>query len=167
MKIIDIARKGNVVRFYLGEKTAEWGWANPDFKDSAGKTPEWLKPSDAYYGDDWDDVPYEHNAGPVYDEFVKGVQDKSYPFDSMILEPNDGELNPSYCMDDFVERKAPRLLIVSKEAQEALYDEGNGHSTWYYDGSYSAAKEAIADWESGHGKRLDGVEEIYLGDEIQ
>ena len=28
MEVIDFERKGNVVRFYLGEKTEEWGWTN-------------------------------------------------------------------------------------------------------------------------------------------
>ena len=52
MKIIDFERKGNVVRFYLGEKTEDWGWTRPDYKRSDGTTPDWLKPSDRYYGDD-------------------------------------------------------------------------------------------------------------------
>ena len=47
MKIIDFDKKGNVVRFYLGKD---------DLND--------------YWGDDWNDVPYEHNAGTVYDEFI-------------------------------------------------------------------------------------------------
>ena len=46
LKIIDFEKKGNVVRFYYG-------------KDSLK---EW-------YGDDWDDRPYEHNAGEVYHRF--------------------------------------------------------------------------------------------------
>ena len=40
MKIIDFAKKGNVVRFFLGKD---------DLK-------EW-------WGDDWDDCPYEHKYG--------------------------------------------------------------------------------------------------------
>ena len=72
-KIIDFEVKGNVVRFYLGNKTDEWGWTNKNYKDRNGNTPDWLKPNDTYYGDDWDDVPYEHNAGLVYDKFVKGT----------------------------------------------------------------------------------------------
>ncbi len=52
MKIIDFERKGNIVRFYLGEKTKDWGWTRPDYKDYDGKTPNWLKPCDKYYGDD-------------------------------------------------------------------------------------------------------------------
>ena len=47
-KIIDFERKGNIVRFYLGD----------------------VNNSNGYYGDDWDDVPYEHNAGKVYEQYV-------------------------------------------------------------------------------------------------
>lgn len=36
-KIIDFERNGNIVRFYLGD----------------------VNNSNGYYGDDWDDVPYE------------------------------------------------------------------------------------------------------------
>ena len=63
MKIIDFDIKGNVIKFYLGQDN--------DMN---------------YHGDDWDDVPYEHNAGEVYSEFVEGY---AYVY----LEY---ELNPSY-----------------------------------------------------------------------
>ena len=68
LEIIDIARKGHLVRFYLGKKEREWGYTNPNYKDYKGQTPDWLRPSDIYYGDDWDDAPYEHNAGTPYEE---------------------------------------------------------------------------------------------------
>lgn len=112
MKIIDFSKKGNVVRFYLGEKTEGWGWTNKDYKDCSGKMPDWLKPSETYYGDDWDDAPYEHNAGPVYDEFVKGHRDVAFPFDDLVLEPCDGESNSPYCKDDFAARKVPCIIVV-------------------------------------------------------
>ena len=57
MKIIDFSKKGNVVRFYLGEDNC---------KD--------------YWGDDWNDFPYEHNAGCVYDEYIAGIVDIAFPF---------------------------------------------------------------------------------------
>lgn len=44
MKIIDFERKGNLVRFYLGDD---------DLHD--------------WSGDDWNDTPYEYNAGQVYE----------------------------------------------------------------------------------------------------
>ena len=42
MRIIDFEKKGNAVRFYLGEQTESWGWTNPEYKDYTGKTPSWL-----------------------------------------------------------------------------------------------------------------------------
>lgn len=64
MKIIDFERKGNLVRFYLGDDDlVEW------------------------YGDDWNDTPYEHNAERVYDEYIKGYCDMMFPFDDLVLEP--------------------------------------------------------------------------------
>lgn len=128
MKIIDFERKGNVVRFYLGEKTEDWGWTNEDYKDGSGETPDWLRPSDRYYGDDWDDAPYECNAGRVYDEFVKGHRDIAFPFDDLVLEPRDGEFNSEYCKDDFVDRKVPCIMVVPAElTAESPWDDGFRH----------------------------------------
>lgn len=52
MKIIDFEKKGNVVRFYLG--------ADDCFD---------------YWGDDWNDAPYDCNGGNVYHNFVIGHKD--------------------------------------------------------------------------------------------
>ncbi len=120
MKIIDFERKGNVIRLYLGEKTKDWGWTNKDYKDYTGKTPNWLCPSERYYGDDWNDVPYEHNAGQVYEEFIKGYKDLYVPFDDLVIEPSDNLLNSSYCKDDMEDRKIPCLIIVPKKIQNKV-----------------------------------------------
>lgn len=143
MKIIDFERKGNVVRFYLGEKTKDWGWTNPDYVNGLGWAPDWLKPSDDYYGDDWDDVPYEHNAGVVYEHFVKGYRDVAFDFDDCLLEPCDGALNSPYCKDDMVARKVPCLIVVPKE----VYEKGWSRNFEYWRGR-------------------DGVKEFYFGDDI-
>ena len=111
LEIIDFEKKGNVVRFYLGSNVPNWGYTRADYKDYRGQTPDWLKPSDKYYGDDWNDRPYEHNAGKVYDEFVKAYIDVSFDFNSKVLEPRDGEFNSPYCKDDFVARKVPCLAV--------------------------------------------------------
>lgn len=92
MKIIDFDKKGNVVRFYLGKD---------DLND--------------YWGDDWNDVPYEHNAGTVYDEFISGTIDVAFPFVYTIVEPADDwhyNLNSPFCKDDMRKRKVPCLIIV-------------------------------------------------------
>lgn len=148
MKIIDFERKGNVVRFYLGEKTTDWGWTNSDYKDFKGNTPNWLKASDTFYGDDWDDQPYECNAGKVYDEFIKGYVDVSFPFDTIILEPCDGAYNSNWSKDDMAARKVPCLIVLSKELQTKT-DLG------------SFCLPSFADCLG-----IDGIKKYYFGDEL-
>lgn len=72
MKVIDFEKKGNLVRFYLGQD---------DDSD--------------YWGDDWDDSPYECNAGSVYDRYIFGYIDVLYPFDYSVKEPCEGWHNGS------------------------------------------------------------------------
>ena len=91
-KIIDFECKGNVVRFYLGKAEMQ-----------------------NYWGDDWDDRPYEHNAGAVYDEFVDGYIDVAFPFRSNVLEPGDDYRyrgNSPYCKEDFKKRHAPCVIVI-------------------------------------------------------
>ena len=64
LDIIDIARDGNVVRYYLGENGKQWG-------------------------DDWNDAPYEYNAGPVYQEYVRAIVDIAYPWQYSVITPGD------------------------------------------------------------------------------
>lgn len=95
MKIVDWERKGNVVRFYLGKDDLEEWW-----------------------GDDWDDRPYEHNAGTVYDKFVTGTMDVAFSFDLDVNEPKDDWMyhgNSPYRKDDFVRKYAPILVITSAD----------------------------------------------------
>lgn len=123
MKIIDFKRKGNVVRFYLG-------------KDS-------LKD---WYGDDWDDVPYEHNAEQIYSEFVSDIADIAFPFESLVLEPQDdwhNNGNSEYCKNDMVARKVPCIIVVPSNLVED-YNEN------FY-----------------HYVLMDGVTKIYFGDNIE
>lgn len=88
LKVIDFVRKGNVVRFYLGTGTAYWG-------------------------DDWDDVPYEHNAETVYDEYVKGHVDVAFPFNMLVREPcDDWTGNSRWSKDDMKKRKIPCIVVT-------------------------------------------------------
>ena len=92
MKIIDFEKKGNVVRFYLG-------------KDELN---EW-------YGDDWDDAPYECNAGKVYDEYITGYIDVAFDYDCLVLEPQDDWLarnNSNWCKNDMKNRLIPCIIVV-------------------------------------------------------
>ena len=99
MKIIDFEKHGDVVRFYLGAD---------DCKD--------------YWGDDWDDAPYEHNAGPVYDEYIKDYIDYVFPFGDFVLEPCDGEYNSSYSKDHMKNHAIPCIIYVPKRLTKCLWD---------------------------------------------
>lgn len=93
MKIIDWERRGNVVRFYLGADSLK-----------------------AWHGDDWNDAPWEHNAGTVYDEFVRGHVDVAFAFDCEVREAGQDELNSKWCKDDFFARREP-FLTVTKDGR--------------------------------------------------
>lgn len=90
MQIIDIQKKGNVVRFFLGENGEQWG-------------------------DDWDDAPYDCNAETVYSEYVKEIKDVAFPFESIVLEPCDGVTNCQYSKQDMIKRIVPCLIVVPGE----------------------------------------------------
>lgn len=122
MKIIDFAKKGNVVRFYLGkDDLVEW------------------------WGDDWDDAPYDCNAGEVYDEYISGHKDVYFPFDELVMEPKDGEYCCDYCKNDMIHRHVPCIIVVPKElADESWYGENFQH------------------WLG-----VDGVKKYYFGDQME
>ena len=102
-KIIDFDKKGNVVRFYLGT-------------------------NDEYWGDDWDDAPYEHNAGSVYPEFITRTIDIVFPYDAYVMEPADDwsawQGNTPYAKENMKHRDVPCIIVVPEEiAKEAWLDE--------------------------------------------
>ena len=80
LELIDFEKKGNVIRLYLGKNGNQ-------------------------YGDDWNDIPYEHNAGVVHDRFVNAYADIVIPFDYKTVEPFDDYINSPYSKDDMVSRK--------------------------------------------------------------
>jgi len=97
-EIIDWERKGNLVKFYLGKNGEQWG-------------------------DDWDDVPYEHNAGRVYNEYIEGYIVTSFPFEHNIYEPQ-----RFYSKQDLIKRVVPCIIVTPKlfdDFQEALRDPGS------------------------------------------
>ena len=94
MKIIDFDKRGNLVRFYLGED---------DLTD--------------WYGDDWDDRPYEHNADIVYERFESGHCDVVFPFDMDVLEPSEdwrNNYNSEWSKDDMKARKLPCIVAIKR-----------------------------------------------------
>ena len=105
MKIIDFSKHGNVVRFYLGNDSLK----------------EW-------YGDDWDDIPYEHNAGEVYNQFVAGYVDIAFPFDCLVLEPKDdwhNEGNSEWSKEDMKNELVPCIIVVPETLTD--YDDTFEH----------------------------------------
>ena len=121
MKIIDFERKGNVVRFFLG--------ADDCFD---------------YWGDDWEDAPYDYNAGQVYDRYIIGHKDVYFPFDSLVLEPESNRYNSWCTKEDMKKRKIPCIIVVPKEIHE---------DTW--DDSFSQFVGA------------DGIQRFYFGDPME
>lgn len=114
-KIIDFERKGNVVRFYLGAD---------DCND--------------YWVDDWNDAPYDCNAGTVYDQYITGIKDVAVPFDYLVLEPS-SDMRVS--KEDMKNRTIPCIIVVPKEVHE---------DSW---------KNGFIDWIGA-----DGIKKIYFGD---
>lgn len=91
MKIIDFYKFGNVVTFYLGEYV-----------------------DDLYWGDDWDDAPYEHNAGPVYEHYITGEKTIYFDKDDFVMEPCDGEYNSKWSKEDMKKGRVPCIVVVHK-----------------------------------------------------
>lgn len=101
MKILDWERKGNVVRFALGEDTLiDWR------------------------GEHWNSIPYEHNAGDVLSGVVEYV-DIAFSLDVSVLEARDDfnyHGNSPFSKEDFKNRKAP-ILIIDSTGEERWYSE--------------------------------------------
>lgn len=122
MKIIDAELKGNLVRFYLG-------------KDDLKK----------WWGDDWDDRPYEHNCSPVYDKYVSCTLDIAFPYDKWVSEPCKGVTNSSYAREDFMNGIVP--LVVVCDEKDAWGDDFT---------SVVRAQSAIAFFMGDKVEKLDG-----------
>lgn len=120
MEIIDFDRKGNVVRFYLGKNGEQWG-------------------------DDWDDKPYNCNAGSVYGRFVESTRDIAFDFDDLVLEPCCGVLNCHYSKKDMIKRNVPCIVVVPKEIVDEHYND-----------------EDFAYWATS-----DKVKKYYFGDKME
>ncbi len=107
MIICDWETKGNVVRLYLCREE--------DFENA--------------WGDDWDDAPYEHNAGRVYDEYIHRIVDLYFNWGVDILEAekdwNYGGNSP-YSKEDFKNRIAP--IFVAYYLDEDEYSWNNYYS---------------------------------------
>ena len=100
--ICDWKTKGNLVRFYLCKEE--------NFHE--------------IWGDDWDDCPYEHNAGEVYDKYVEAYFDMCFDFDTVLLEAkNDWSYrgNSPFSKEDFKNKKAPILIAYKPQENDYWY----------------------------------------------
>ena len=91
--LIDACWQGNALRVYFGSSVEE------------------------ITGDDFNDVPYESNAGIVYSEFVKCVLDVMVPFNYTIHDPAsdlDCYENSTLCRDDFKSGEVPLFWITDE-----------------------------------------------------
>lgn len=120
MYLIDFQKVGNVARLFLGNDKN-------------------------YTGDDWNDRPYDANAGRVYDRYILGTVEMMIPFEYSLLEPKEPEYLPScsWCMDDMKERKCPALVVYK-----------NKDLSWNREDNFN---KAVMD---------DNSVKIYLGDDL-
>lgn len=90
--IIDAQQKGNLLQLALTSK---------------------IDPNT--HGDDWDDKPYDSNAGPVYEEYVEKYITYYVPIDKTIYSYSEYNhvLNPNISMEDMFNKKIPFMYIVN------------------------------------------------------
>lgn len=131
--IIDFAKKGNVVRLYFGSDSEYWG-------------------------DDWDDTPYEHNAGEVYDEYIRGVIDVAFPSNYAVFEPCDdwrNEGNSRYSKLSMKKKKVPCIVACKL----------SGFHEWDDPDTFSAAvaqNDSIKLYFGDHYSKLETIEDMTI-----
>lgn len=92
MKLIDFIKNGNQLKLFFGDDACY-----------------------DYWGDDWNDTPYEHNAGTVYSKFVKRIAYFNLDFEDSVVEPCSGEVNSNFCKEDMKKRIIPCIAFVRKK----------------------------------------------------
>ena len=166
-EIIDFEVRGATARFYLGSKEDEYGYLKKDAYLGyleAGLAEKWVDNLKATYtGDDWDDKPYEDNAGKVYNDYIKGVREIYFPFDAVILEPTYGKRACAYSKEDFKNRVVPCLIYITDE-DYYLDNFANTYKEWAADKDPRVVKFYFGD-EATEGKYiyLEGAWGLYLG----
>lgn len=96
LHIIDFKKTGNVVRLFIGDAEKD------------------------YYGDDWDDAPYEHNAGQVYPEFIKKYMDVAFGASHTVMEPQDDwryDRNSPFSKEDMKKGKCPYIIVIPEAVE--------------------------------------------------
>jgi len=86
LKVIDWKNGGFALRLYLGRE---------DLKD--------------WHGDDWDDAPWQDNAGQVYEEFVEYYIDIILPEEAKVWEPG-GCYEVYLSKEQIIKRELPVII---------------------------------------------------------
>lgn len=99
-QIIDIEAAGNLLHLHLGTNGSQWG-------------------------DDWEKLRYEHNAGVVYPEYVSRTVDVVYPIEMVVLSYTEYNhmTNSNRSKLDFVNRKSPFYYVILKASPWLIQDE--------------------------------------------
>lgn len=99
--LVDVDSCGNNVRLHFG--------TDVQYKKS--------------WGDGWDDIPAEHNAGSVYDEYVDHVVTYDVDTRYVVADPMSGYFwtNSPYSRQDYKCREVPALVVCREEAFSANY----------------------------------------------
>lgn len=98
MNIIDLQVNGSFITIFLGENGKQWG-------------------------DDWDDAPFEHNAGQVYDKFVKEKLNFCLSPEYEFTSPSSFYSNSPFSMESFRDRKVPRYIITKQNKWWSSFEE--------------------------------------------
>lgn len=93
--LIDIEQRGHLLKLYFGN-------------------------DNDYWGDDWNDTPYEHNSEIVYDKYVKAIMYVAIPFEYDIITPEEDYTyrgNSPFCKNDFKtnSNKYPYMIIKNRD----------------------------------------------------
>lgn len=111
MKVIDFEKRGNnIIRYYFGDD---------DCND--------------YWGDGWGDVPYDNNAQRVNNKYIKKYIDIAYPFDYLVLTPDDIYLatHSIYPKWNMKYRIIPCVIIIDKKLAQK-FDCYNDFEHWVW-----------------------------------
>lgn len=91
--LIDFEKKCNQLRLFFGDGEDPWG-------------------------DDWDDAPYQHNAGRVYSEFIKDTAVLSFYYDDIVYEPADDYTFQDVSKEMMLKKRVPAFVALPVKYRE-------------------------------------------------
>lgn len=91
--LIDFEKKCNQLRLFFGDDEKPWG-------------------------DDWDDAPYQHNAGRVYEKFIKDTAVLSFYYDDIVYEPSDDYNFQDVSKEMMLKKKVPAFVALPVKYRE-------------------------------------------------